>query len=267
LIPGSEGDSRPKAGTQGSCLEQLFMPHTCRSQYTPESAQEVGQPTFAWMRRPARMLRLRSFDVMVGNREDRLEIDVGQVTVRYALLQGQLMLSRRVVMLVRVQGRRRRAARARSSTSSISCHCGCHFCHGHFRTSCATRSGATRPPSNRGRHLRQFLAAMMTSRPQLHGQCDAKPEISQSSAPVATPCRLGFCSDPFSGDRHRYLTNAVEQLDDQRHERCRRDTVQRHSEAGEGSGYLILLKGASGGDAVARQTHRETASVPLPNAR
>ena len=67
------------------------------------------------------------------------------------------------VMLVRIQSRRRRAARARSSTSSISCHCGCHFCHGHFRTSCATRSGATRPPSNRGRHLRQFLAAMMTA--------------------------------------------------------------------------------------------------------
>jgi len=37
------------------------------------------------------------------------------------------------------------------------------------------------------RHLRQFLAAMMTSRPQLHGQCDAKPEISQSLAPVANP--------------------------------------------------------------------------------
>src|SRR5215471_19412334 len=65
----------------------------------------------------------------------------------------------------------------------------------------------------------------------------------------------------------RYLTNAVEQLDDQRHERRRRDTVQRHSEAGEGSGDLILLKGASGCDAVARQAHRKTASVPFPNAR
>jgi hypothetical protein len=37
------------------------------------------------------------------------------------------------------------------------------------------------------RHHRQFLAAMMTSRPQLHGQCDAKTEISQSLAPVPNP--------------------------------------------------------------------------------
>ena len=35
------------------------------------------------------------------------------------------------------------------------------------------------------RHHRQFLAVMMTSRPKLHGQCDAKTEISQSLAPVA----------------------------------------------------------------------------------
>ena len=57
---------------------------------------------------------------------------------------GQPMLSSRSVMLVRIQSRRRRAAKARSSTSSISCHWGCHFCHGHFGTSCATRSRATR---------------------------------------------------------------------------------------------------------------------------
>jgi hypothetical protein len=37
------------------------------------------------------------------------------------------------------------------------------------------------------RHHCQFPAAMMTSRPQLHGRCDAKTEISQSLAPVANP--------------------------------------------------------------------------------
>ena len=64
----------------------------------------------------------------------------------------------------------------------------------------------------------------------------------------------------------RSLTNAVEQLDDQRHERRSRNAVQRHREAGEGSGYLTLLKGASSGYAVARQAHRKTASVPFLDA-
>jgi len=177
------------------------------------------------------------------------------------------MLSSRVVKLVRVQGRRRRAARARSSTSSISCHCGCHFCHAisglHARPDRVLRAhpsnrGPTSPPVPGGDDDEPTTAAWSVRR-----ETRDQPVVGASRQ----PCRLGFCCDPFSGDRHRYLTNAVEQLDDQRHERCRRDTVQRHSEAGEGSGYLILLKGASGGDAVARQAHRETASVPFPNAR
>ena len=178
--------TEPAAGARLSRLELRFLPHTCQSRYPSGAAQEVGQPTFAWMRRPARMLRLRSFDAMVGNRKDRPEMDVGQVTVHYALLQGQLMLSSRVVMLVRVQGRRRCTARARSSTS-ISCQCGCHFLPRPFPDFMRDQIGCCYAPILQiaVRHLRQFLAAMMTSRPQLHGQCDAKPEISQSLAPVA----------------------------------------------------------------------------------
>ena len=43
LVPGLEASSRPKAGTQGSCLERLFMPHTCRSQYPSGLAQLGGK--------------------------------------------------------------------------------------------------------------------------------------------------------------------------------------------------------------------------------
>jgi hypothetical protein len=59
----------------------------------------------------------------------------------------------------------------------------------------------------------------------------------------------------------QFLTNVVEQFDDQGCEHRCRDTVQRHREAGEGSGPLIFLKGAGSGDAMARQAHRKTAGV------
>src|SRR3984893_12543827 len=84
----------------------------------------------------------------------------------------------------------------------------------------------------------------------------ADPCPARSNAtPTLTSLRLSFRSE-----------TSVEQLEDQGHKRRRRDAVQRHREAGEGSGHLVLLKGTSGGDAVARQAHRETASVPVLDA-
>jgi hypothetical protein len=61
----------------------------------------------------------------------------------------------------------------------------------------------------------------------------------------------------------RCLTKPVEKFDNQGYERRCRDTVQRHPKASEGSGYLILLKGASSGDTMARQAHRKTAGMPF----
>ena len=56
---------------------------------------------------------------------------------------------------------------------------------------------------------------------------------------------------------------ASKEAHDQRHQGGGCDAVKCHGEAGEGPGNLVLLKRASRGDTMTRQTHRKTASVPF----